>query len=197
MTVRSEHLGGRLPLAGPASFNPAQQAFYDSVMSNQWPWAQHAGFAITAADGRLIGPFNAFLLHPEVASRFLAFSAAESTHTTLSQRVREVVILAVGGVWGACYELYAHAVLAADAGIAPEAIRALAAGEVPAPLTGEEAIAARIAHELSTRHDVDDELFGEGLRTFGRQGLFDIAALMGQYATVSILLTLFKVPAPE
>lgn len=31
---------------------------------------------------------------------------------------------------------------------------------------------------------------------FGRRGLFDIVALMGQYLTVSAVLSLFGVPAP-
>lgn len=31
---------------------------------------------------------------------------------------------------------------------------------------------------------------------FGRRGLFDIVALMGQYLTVAALLSLFEVPSP-
>ena len=75
---------------------------------------------MTTADGRLIGPYNTFLLHPEVAAKFLEFSAAEKTHTTLSQREHEMVIVAVGAVWGADYELYAHCTLARNAGLSED-----------------------------------------------------------------------------
>jgi 4-carboxymuconolactone decarboxylase len=45
-------------------------------------------------------------LHPEVAAKLLGFQAAESTSTGLSPSVREVVIIVLGAVYGADYELY-------------------------------------------------------------------------------------------
>src|SRR5260370_39791427 len=84
---------------------------------------------------RLIGPFNSFLLHPEVASKFEELQTAEATHTTLSQRVREVVIITVGAVWGADYELYAHFGLARKAGLSIDAFTTLAAGGIPRDLS--------------------------------------------------------------
>lgn len=128
MAAVNEKLGGRLPLVDPVELTPEQQDLAASVSATQLPWAVDAGFEITSPDGRFIGPFNAFLHHPEIASRFLAFSAAESRYTTLGERIREIVILAVGGVWAAEYELYAHSLLAANAGIDRAAIQALAHG---------------------------------------------------------------------
>ncbi|CDO29736.1 carboxymuconolactone decarboxylase family protein [Mycolicibacterium porcinum] len=196
MTAVNETLGGRLPLVDPAGLTPEQQDLAASVRATQLPWAVDAGFEITSPDGRLIGPFNAFLHHPEIASRFLAFSAGESRYTTLSERIREIVILAVGGVWAAEYELYAHSVLAANVGIDRMAIQALAHGEAPTSLHGDELIAAELAQQLSKNHRIDEALYRDAEAAFGRRGLFDIVALMGQYLTVSALLSLFEVPAP-
>ncbi|OCB45113.1 hypothetical protein A5721_18615 [Mycobacterium vulneris] len=196
MAAVNEKLGGRLPLVDPAGLTPEQQDLAASVRATQLPWAVDAGFEITSPDGRLIGPFNAFLHHPEIASRFLAFSAGESRYTTLSERIREIVILAVGGVWAAEYELYAHSVLAANAGIDRTAIQALAHGEAPTSLHGDELIAAELAQQLSKNHRIDEALYRDAEAAFGRRGLFDIVALMGQYLTVSALLSLFEVPAP-
>ena len=56
----------------------------------------------------LIGPFNPALLTPALSSAFFEFQIAEQKHTSSSDRCREVVILTVGGVWQAPYELYAH-----------------------------------------------------------------------------------------
>ena len=148
-------------------------------------------------DGRLIGPFNSFLLHPEVTGKLSEFQAAEATYTTLPPRVREVVILAVGAVWGAEYELYAQTNVARKTGLSDHAITTLAHGGIPEDLSDHEKIAAHLARELSIRHRVDDALYREAEQAFGRTGLFDIVAVMGLYQTVCTALTLFEVPAPN
>jgi 4-carboxymuconolactone decarboxylase len=197
MTRPSHTMGGRLPLADPSTLTGAQRELFNAMETTQVPWANEAGFQATTADGRLIGPYNSFLLHPELAAKILEFSAADKTHTTLSKRVHEVVIIAVGAVWGADYELYAHCALARNAGLSEHAVTTLANGGIPDDLSEHEKIAARLARELSTHHRVDDELYREAEKAFDTTGLFDIAALMGQYHTVCTALTLFEVPAPK
>jgi 4-carboxymuconolactone decarboxylase len=197
MTKADQALGGRLPLADPTTLTGAQQELFNAIQAKQVPWADKAGFQATTADGRLIGPYNSFLLHPEVAAKILEFSSAEKNHTTLSQRVHEVVIIAVGAVWGADYELYAHCTLARNTGLSAHAVTTLANGGIPDDLSGHEKIAARVARELSAHHRVDDELYREAEKAFGTTGLFDIAALIGQYHTVCTALNLFEVPAPN
>jgi 4-carboxymuconolactone decarboxylase len=110
--------------------------------------------------------------------------------------VREVVILAVGAVWRADYELYAHSAAARKAGISAEAVNALANGEIPDGLSDEEKIAGRVARQLSRDHRVDDALYREAEKTFGRQGLVDMAALIGAYHGVCTTLTMFNIAAP-
>ena len=82
------------------------------------PWAESSGFEAKLPDGRLIGPFNTILASPEIASSFLALPASEQEHTSLSERVRQVVILTVGTVWESDYD-------ARRAGLSEDAIRAL------------------------------------------------------------------------
>jgi 4-carboxymuconolactone decarboxylase len=197
MTKPSQTLGGRLPLVDPATMTGAQRELFNAVNATQVPWANKAGFQVTTAGGQLIGPYNTFLLHPEVAAKILEFSTTEKTHTTLSKRVHEVVIIAVGAVWDADYELYAHCTLARNAGLSEHAVTTLANGGIPDDLSEHEKIAARLARQLSTHHRVDDELYRDAEKAFGTTGLFDIAALMGQYHTVCTALTLFEVPAPN
>ena len=96
MTKPSQSLGGRLPLADPATFTSAQRDLFETLKAAWVAYANELGVQATTADGRLIGPFNAFLLHPEVTAKLSEFQAAEATYTTLPQRVREVVIIAVG-----------------------------------------------------------------------------------------------------
>jgi len=77
---------------------------------------------------------------------------AEQVHTSLSARVREVVILAVGAVWQADYELYAHVAVARKAGLSEGAARAVATGGHPDDLSADEEIALRLTQQLSTSH---------------------------------------------
>jgi 4-carboxymuconolactone decarboxylase len=197
MTKPTKNLGGRLPLADPATLTGPQRDLFEALKATWEPLSDKAGVQMTTADGRLIGPYNTFLLHPEVVAKFSEFQAAEATYTTLSKRVREVVILAVGAVWGADYELYAHTALARNAGLSEVAVTTLVNAGIPEDLSDHEKIAARLAHQLSTSHRIDDELYREAVHAFGATGLFDIAALMGEYHTVCAALTLFAVPAPN
>ena len=86
----------------------AQRDLFDKLKSTWVAYANKLGVQATTEDGRLIGPFNAFLLHPEVTAKLSEFQTAEASHTTLPPRVREVVIIVVGAVWRADYELYAQ-----------------------------------------------------------------------------------------
>jgi 4-carboxymuconolactone decarboxylase len=69
MTKPSQTLGGRLPLADPATLTSAKRGFFDALKATWEAYANDAGIQTTTEDGRLIGPFNSFLLHPEVAAK--------------------------------------------------------------------------------------------------------------------------------
>jgi 4-carboxymuconolactone decarboxylase len=197
MTATQQNLGGRLPLANPEILTAEQRQLFNTVLQTRVPWAEAAGFQVTTADGRLIGPFNAFLLQPEVAAKFLEFRTTATDHTTLSEREREIVTIAVGAVWGAEYELYAHTALARHAGLSDDDVATLLVGDTPDSLNVRERLAAAVARQLSAAHRIPEKLYLEAEKAFGAKGLFDIAALMGQYQTVCTLLTLFEVPAPN
>jgi 4-carboxymuconolactone decarboxylase len=134
---------------------------FDRVTATRERPANDAGFRTATPDGRLIGPFNAFLLRPEVALTLLEFSSTTQSQTSLSARVREVLIFAVGALWDAQFELYAHSALAHRAGLSTESITALVSGRLPDDLSAHEKVAGRVAQQLSTRHRIDDELYRE------------------------------------
>jgi len=190
-------LGGRLPLANPAGLNTAQRKIFDSLTKNVVPWADDTGFQSTTDDGRLIGPFNPALLNPAITSASFELVLAERNHTSLSARVREVVILAVGAVWQSDYELYAHSAAARKVGIADDAVRVLVSGGIPDDLSKDEKIAAELTRQLSTTHRVDETLYRQAENCFGTKGLTDIAILIGIYHTVCTTLNLFEIPAPQ
>jgi 4-carboxymuconolactone decarboxylase len=197
MTVDTGTLGGRLPLTDPATLTGAHKDVFDLLMTTLVPWVNSVDVQATTSEGRLIGPFNSALINPAISSKFLELQFAETAHTHLNERVRQVVILAVGAVWRADYELYAHSAAARKAGISEDAIRTLASGGLPDELREDEKIAGRLARQLTATHRVDDDLYRDAEKTFGTEGLGDIAALVGVYHWVCTTLTLFAVPAPE
>ena len=189
-------LGGRLPLLDIDMLDDEQRKLLDYLQTRVVPWADAAGFRATTADGRFIGPFNAALRSPIVAGAFLQLQASEERHTSLSDRVRQVVILAVGAAWAADYETYAHSAVARRSGIPADAVRRLAAGDLPDTLGDDEKVAYRFTQQLSTSHRVDDSTFGEARKLFDERGITDIVLLAGTYYTVCGLLNAFNVPAP-
>jgi 4-carboxymuconolactone decarboxylase len=197
MSEHNHGLGGRLPLADPANLSAAQRELFKKMTSTVVPWSDDTGFDSTTGDGRFIGPFNPALLNPAMTSAAAELLLGEREHTSLSARLREVVILAVGGVWQSEYELYAHTAAARKVGITEEAIRELVSGALPTDLSEDETIAAELTRALSTTHRVDELLYRQAENCFGTKGLTDIVILIGIYHTVCATLNLFEIPASQ
>ena len=150
-TSTDASLGGRLTLATRAELDPSQGDLFDHMMHTMIPWADKAQFQSRTDDGRLIGPFNPVLLSPVIGRSFIDLQAVEERETTLSPRLRQVTILAVGAAWQADYELYAHIAVARQAGLSSAAIDALVAGRPAEDLSEAEAIAQQFAQQVVDR----------------------------------------------
>ncbi len=196
MSNTKDDLGGRIALSEPAALTVSQQTLYKVISETAVPWAKASGFVAQIEDGRLIGPFNIVLESPDLGGAFLQFQHAEEKMTSLTERVRQVVILSVGSVWKAPYELYAHAAVARTAGLPEEAVKALTTGEAATGLSSEEQMAQQFTRQLALERTVSRELFHQAKDVFGVRGLVDMVFLTGCYETVCSLLNTFAVPAP-
>jgi 4-carboxymuconolactone decarboxylase len=197
MPISDDELGGRLLLADRSAFSEAQRQLFDWLADAVVPWAEREGFAARTGDGRFIGPFNAALHSPVIGGRFFAFQAVEQEDTTLPPRVREVVILAVGAVWDAAYELYAHQAVGRRAGLPQEAVRELAAGRLPVGLSAAEQCAWQFASQLTAGRRVEQPVYDQACAVFGTRGVADLVFLIGAYQTVCGILNAFEIPAPQ
>ncbi|GGF01767.1 carboxymuconolactone decarboxylase family protein [Hymenobacter cavernae] len=196
MTPSKNDLGGRLPLLDSDELKADQHTLYTELQATMVPWAKKSGFQAETTDGKLIGPFNAMLRSPAISKALMSVTAAEGTHTSLSEKVRQVVILTVGAAWQAAYEIYAHTAVAEKAGIEEHKIQLLAAGQKPEGLSIEEDVAYDFVRRLTTTHQIEAALYERALVTFGEKGIVDMIYLAGQYMTISGLLNTFAVPAP-
>src|SRR6202453_3382176 len=158
MSDREQDLGGGLPLLEPSKLNSKQRELYDNISSGIGPLAGGAGFKIKDDREQLIGPFNATLYSPEICSSFLALQKLEEEQTSLTKRTRQVVILTVGSVWNAPYELYAHSAVAAKVGLTVQQIDSLVSGHNPDGLSEGELAAQRFTWQLVSEHAVDGDI---------------------------------------
>ena len=133
----------------------------------------------------------------EICGSFLALQKLEEEQTSLSKRTRQVVILTVGAVWDAPYELYAHSAVAAKVGLTVQQIDSLVSGHSPEGLSGDELTAQRFTHQLVSEHAVDGDIYGAAQEVIGDQGLVEMLVLIGCYLSVCALLKAFAIPAPK
>ncbi len=186
----------RLPLLPPGGLNPEQKKVHDRMMADQVPWASKAGFEAAAPDGRLLGPFNGLLYAPEVGQAYLDYFTAEKKNTSLTERVHEIVILAVGAAWGSAYELYAHTAVGKSVGLPDDVLAAITAGHTPEGVSEAEAAAHEFTRQLAGKRRVDSQTYARAKAAFGDKGLVDIVMLVGLYLTTCALLNAFEVPVP-
>ncbi len=156
-----------------------------------------SGCMTRRADGALLGPWSAWVRHPAVGRASTALVAAIAALDALPPRVREIVILAVGGHFGAAYELYAHCAVGAQAGLDERQLAALAAGRKPDGLSDAEAVAYDCTARLARGGVLPGFLYEAARRHLGDDGTAQLIYLAGAYALISTVLNGYDVPAPE
>ena len=187
--------GARLPKFEPPALDAEQRSLYDAIAGGRRAQGPQL-FRLADADGRLEGPFNAFLLQPRLGSALQALGAAVRYDTGLDDRCREIAILIVAAHWRSDFEWHAHEAVGRAAGLGDAELAALREGR-HAELAGRESVVARTAAALVTRGDLDDAEYGEAVGHFGPAGLFELLTLVGYYATLALQLRVFRVPAPD
>ena len=187
--------GARLPKFEPPALDAEQRSLYDAIAGGRRAQGPQL-FRLADADGRLEGPFNAFLLQPRLGSALQALGASVRYDTGLDDRCREIAILVVAAHWRSDFEWHAHEAVGRAAGLGDAELAALREGR-HAELAGRESVVARTAAALVTRGDLDDAEYGEAVGHFGPAGLFELLTLVGYYATLALQLRVFRVPAPE
>ena len=187
--------GARIPKLAPSALDAEQRSLYDAIAGGRRAQGPQL-FRLADADGRLEGPFNAFLLQPRLGSALQALGASVRYDTGLDDRCREIAILVVAAHWRSDFEWYAHEAVGRAAGLGDAVLAALHEGR-HAELAGRESVVARTAAALVTRGDLDDAEYGEAVGHLGPAGLFELLTLVGYYATLALQLRVFRVPAPE
>ncbi len=187
--------GARIPKLEPSSLDDEQRSLYNAIAGGRRAQGPQL-FLLADQEGRLEGPFNAFLLQPRLGSALQALGSSVRYDTGLDDRCREIAILAVAAHWRSDFEWYAHEAVARSVGLGEAELAAVRDGR-HAALTGREAVVARTVSALVVRGDLDDAEYRQAVEQFGTSGLFELLTLVGYYATLALQLRVFRVPAPD
>src|SRR6202051_4568202 len=174
--------GERMPEMTLEKMTPAQRSIAEAIM--------------TGPRGRMRWPFNAWLRSPILADRLQKVGEYVRFNTSLDKRLNEMAIIMTAQYWGSQYEWYAHAPLAIKAGLDPEVVAALGAGNKPEKMKDDEAIVWEFITQLRRDHGVNDAIYAKAVEKFGENGVMDLVAVNGYYDVVSMTLNVAHVSPP-
>ena len=124
--------GARLPKLAPSALDDEQRALYDAITGGRRAQGPQV-FRLADPEGRLEGPFNAFLLQPRLGSALQALGSSVRYDTGLGDRCREIAILVVAAHWRSDFEWYAHEAVARSVGLTDAELAAVRDGRYTEP----------------------------------------------------------------
>ena len=145
------------------------------------------------ADGHIGGPFDSWILNPELGRRIVGLGNCFRFGLSVDRRQIEIAILVTGAFWKAQFEWYAHAPMAREAGVPESVIDAIHIGERPEFDEAADEAAYDLAHELNHDKRLGDATFDRAREIFGEQGVAELTNLCGFYTMVSMTLNAFDV----
>lgn len=181
----------RIPRPAPDRLDTEQRDLYDRITGGpRARGVQH--FPLTAADGSLNGPFNAFLLAPRVGGALQEVGAAIRYGSTLSDRARELAILLVAARWDSAFERESHEAVARSLGFGEAELSAIRSEDLD-PFGAVETVVGSTVIALLDG-DLDDDAYETAVAALGPQAIFELTTLVGYYATLALQLRVFRVP---
>ena len=176
----------RLPLLNDEQLTPPQRVLMDAIRSGP------RGKSMNPR-----GPFAAFIHAPAFGDLAQQLGAHCRYHTALEPRLSEFAILCTARLWRAQYEWYAHAPMAAEAGVAPKTIAELRAGRAPKSAKKDERAVYDFIQELYKTRRVGDRNY-KRVRAFLDDGaMVELIGILGYYVMISMTLNVFRMLPPD
>lgn len=150
--------------------------------------------SIVARRGSVTTIYQVLMNSPAIAVGWERLLFAVRRESSLTARLRELVILQIAMLNGAPYEFEAHAPIASAAGL--DDVLELLRRSAPIPagrLTEQECIALELTEAMTRQVEVPDELFEKVHRHFQDQSLIDLTVTIAAYNMVSRFLVALRV----
>ena len=142
------------------------------------------------------GPYNPMIRSPVLGQRLYDLFYYLRWQTSVPTKLNEFAILIIGRQWRSQVEWFAHAPLAAKAGLSTDIIAELKEGKRPSKMADDEALTYDFVTELSTTQKVSDETFARAKKIFNDQQIVDLTAVSGNYVMVAMILAMAEETVP-
>jgi 4-carboxymuconolactone decarboxylase len=184
--MAAKKLNYRLPVLTEDKLDHAQRALLESMRAGP-----------RGARVKLGGPFGVYMHAPQYGEMTQQLGAFLRFKTSLEPRLSEFAILCTARMWRAQYEWHAHAPIAEQAGVKPEAVRDIKAGRMPKKAAKDERAIFDFVQELYKKRRVSERNYKRVQGFLGDRGTVELVGILGYYTAVSMILNVFNVPLPE
>ena len=147
--------------------------------------------------GAVYGPFVPALRSPELARRLQRVGEYLRYEPAVPPKLREMVIVLTAREWTQDFEWDVHAPLAEREGLARDILDAIAEGRRPPTMADDEALVYDLFIELQRTQTLSDATYTAAVSRFGENGLIDLLALAGYYATLAMIMNVARTPLPD
>ena len=144
----------------------------------------------------LAGPYNPMMRSPVLGQKLFDLYHYLRWETSVPAKLNEFAIIIIGRQWRSQVEWYAHAPLAAKAGLSQDIIAELKANKRPSSMAEDEAVTYDFVTELTTTQMVSDETFARAKKVFNDQQIVDLTSVAGNYVAVAMLLAMAEESTP-
>jgi 4-carboxymuconolactone decarboxylase len=172
----------RLPPIPPDELTPAQRLAAETLTRGP--------------RGALFGPFVPMLRSPELLDRAQRLGEYLRYESAIPPRLRELAILTTARHFEQAYEWHVHAPAAAQAGLAPQVIAAIAERRPPPSMQSDEAAVYEFCRQLHELHAVSDAAYGAVLSLLGERGVMDLCGVCGYYGLLALVMNVARTPLP-
>jgi len=142
------------------------------------------------------GPYNPLMRSPVLGQRLFDLFYYLRWQTSVPTKLNEFAILIIGRQWRSQVEWFAHAPLAAKAGLSADIIAELKEGKRPSKMAEDEALTYDFVTELTVTQKISDGTFARAKKIFNDQQIVDLTAVSGNYVMVAMILAMAEETVP-
>ena len=181
--------------AGPATGKEPRfpQLTMDQLSDAQKPLGEQI---MKVSSVGLGGPYNPMIRSPVLGQRLYDLFYYLRWQTSVPTKLNEFAILIIGRQWRSQVEWFAHAPLAAKAGLSADIVAELKSGKRPSNMAEDEAVVYDFVTELTTTQKVADATYARAKKVFNDQQIVDLTAVAGNYVMVAMLLAMAEETVP-
>jgi 4-carboxymuconolactone decarboxylase len=146
--------------------------------------------------GALYGPFVPLLRSPELLESAQRMGEYLRYRSAIGIRLSELAILVTARQWNQGVEWAIHAPIAAQVGVPPQVINAIARRERPEGMLVDESVVHDFCIELHQNKEVSDRTYLDAVALFGEQGVVDLMGLNGYYTFLAMVMNTARTEIP-